>query len=91
MPKIDFKPDNVSFEVATGSDLIEVAEENSTFLSFGCKSGMCGTCLITVVSGSESLPRPEPQESETLENMGATANHRLACQLKITEDIIISD
>lgn len=60
--------------------------KNSPVL-FGCRTGICGTCLV-VVKGD--VPSPTSEEKEILE-IYAPGNHqaRLACQVELTSDIEI--
>jgi ferredoxin len=64
--------------------------ENSPLL-FGCRTGICGTCLCEVKSvGRGSLEPPSSDEKEVLalfcpDNSSA----RLACQIRITGDLSI--
>jgi ferredoxin len=64
--------------------------QNSPVL-FGCRSGLCGTCVIQIesVAGGELEP-PDENESETL-GLYAPGNEqaRLACQLMLSADIAI--
>lgn len=61
--------------------------KNSPVL-FGCRTGICGTCLVEV---SGEIPRPDAVELETLSILTvSTTNPRLACQLQLTTDIEIS-
>lgn len=87
MPQIKFVPDRKTVEVDAGTDLQTVAEREETFLSFGCRNGMCGTCLVTVVSGMRHLNPPTKEEETTLGELGAGINQRLACQLTVSGDI----
>jgi ferredoxin len=50
----------------------------------GCRQGICGTCLIEVEEGIESLEEKNQQE----EDMALSPNQRLACQCKIKEGTI---
>lgn len=90
MPHIEFEPDELAVDVPVGTPLVKVAEENDTFLEFGCRNGMCGTCLITITSGGKYLPPPSEEEKITLEDVGAEPGQRLACQIKITHDLKIN-
>ncbi len=38
-----------------GNTLIELAEEHSVAINFGCRAGSCGTCATRLLSG-EVLP-----------------------------------
>ena len=35
-----------------GSPLIELAEEHSVVINFGCRAGSCGTCATQLLSGA---------------------------------------
>ncbi|MEH1863519.1 MAG: 2Fe-2S iron-sulfur cluster-binding protein [Nostoc sp.] len=60
--------------------------QNSPVL-FGCRTGICGTCLVEVIG---DIPPPQPEEQEMLETLAANHPHaRLACQLDITDNIEI--
>jgi ferredoxin len=62
---------------------------NSPIL-FGCREGVCGTCLIEVVAHGPQLPAPSPHEAEALAVYAPERPHaRLACQLDLTADITI--
>lgn len=55
-------------------------------LLFGCRSGLCGTCLIEVEPvGEAALEPPDPAEAEALD-LYAPGNPRarLACQMPLT-------
>ncbi|WP_353931565.1 2Fe-2S iron-sulfur cluster-binding protein [Okeanomitos corallinicola TIOX110] len=60
--------------------------QNSPVL-FGCRTGICGTCLVEVVG---DIPPPKTDEQEMLEIL-ATNNKkaRLACQIDIISDVEI--
>ncbi len=61
--------------------------QNSPVL-FGCRTGICGTCLV-VVKG-DILP-PTEEEKEILEIFApGNSQARLACQLQLTSDIEIT-
>jgi len=61
--------------------------QNSPVL-FGCRTGICGTCIV-IVEGE--IPPPNAAETEVLETL-APGNFqvRLACQLDLTSDIAIA-
>ncbi|MBE9174200.1 (2Fe-2S)-binding protein [Synechocystis salina LEGE 06155] len=60
--------------------------ENSPIL-FGCRTGLCGTCLVKVVG---KIPPPEAEERELLAILAPDdAQARLACQIKLKGDITI--
>lgn len=65
--------------------LAEVLTVQNSPVLFGCRTGICGTCIAQV--WGNVLP-PEPPEQEILAAYGATQPQvRLACQLVIKGDI----
>ena len=62
--------------------------QNSPLL-FGCRSGLCGTCLIEA-DADEPLPPPSRDEAEALEVYApGNPRARLACQLRVSTDLRI--
>ncbi|MBL1178141.1 2Fe-2S iron-sulfur cluster-binding protein [Pantanalinema sp. GBBB05] len=61
--------------------------QNSPVL-FGCRTGICGTCLVEVTG---DLPPPDADEQEMLDALAPGAvNVRLACQIDLVADIAIT-
>ena len=60
--------------------------ENSPVL-FGCRTGICGTCLVEIEG---EIPAPNEEEKEILEVLApGNQQARLACQVKLTAEIKI--
>jgi ferredoxin len=60
--------------------------QNSPVL-FGCRTGICGTCLVEVIG---EIPPPQPDEQEMLDTFAPNyPKARLACQIKLTANIAI--
>ena len=89
MPKVTFKNDNITVEVAAGTKLSDVAEQNGASINFSCKEGVCLTCLVNIVEGMENISPKTENEASTLEAFGAQANQRLACQIVVNGDVVI--
>jgi ferredoxin len=61
--------------------------QNSPVL-FGCRTGICGTCVVRV---DGAIPPPQDEELDTLDHVAPNdPRARLACQLDLTADIVIS-
>lgn len=62
--------------------------QNSPVL-FGCRSGLCGTCLIEVEAINSAVTEsPNADEAEALELYApGNPSARLACQFLLTTDI----
>jgi ferredoxin len=60
--------------------------QNSPVL-FGCRTGICGTCLVEVIG---EIPPAQSDEQEMLDTLAPNnPNARLACQLDLTTNIEI--
>jgi ferredoxin len=60
--------------------------QNSPVL-FGCRTGICGTCLVLVQG---EIPPPDAAEKEMLELLAPEYSQaRLGCQIKLTNHIKI--
>ena len=45
-----------SFKANRGETILEAAENAGLDLPYGCRRGMCGTCVARVLSGEVSMP-----------------------------------
>ena len=86
MAKVTFKNDNLTVDVPAGKSIKDVCDENACSIPFGCRNGVCGTCLSTITKGKENLKPAEENEKMTLEGFGANPpEKRLLCQCKMAE------
>ena len=77
-----------SIELPKGVRLaVELTAVNSPIL-FGCRSGICGTCLVEADYADQAFAPPSSEEKEVLE-IFAPGNRRarLACQLRLTGNL----
>jgi ferredoxin len=51
---------------------------------FGCRDGLCGTCMIDIIEGEENLNDLNQKEND----LNRDKTHRLACQCKIKQGLI---
>ena len=88
MPEISFR--NKAFppvRIAEGEHLSEHLTADNTPLLFGCRTGICGTCLVRVEG---PLPPPDDEELELLDVLApGDAKARLACQLRACHDLCV--
>jgi ferredoxin len=86
MPRITFHNDDLTVEAEPGTTLSLVAFRSEAGLPFGCRSGTCGTCVLTVVEGEEGLDEPGFVEADTLAVCGETEpGRRLGCQIIVRD------
>jgi len=79
-------------KLSRGKKIVSVKDGESTIAAcerlgvpFGCYEGKCGSCEVEVVGGEENLL----EKTEEEECMRLPPGHRLACQCKIKQGIVI--
>jgi ferredoxin len=74
-------------ELAEGSAISEHLDVGNSPLLFGCRTGLCGTCLLRVEG---QLPPPSAEEQELLDLLApGDPQARLGCQIKLMSDICV--
>lgn len=70
-------------------NLMEVLKASEFHIPATCGGmALCATCQVEVTSGIEKLPPPTEIEMDMLDQLpGCTARSRLACQIKIDENL----
>jgi len=78
MAKLIFDNNQEEREIEDEAPIAEACEEAG--VPFACTEGVCGTCVIEVLSGMENLSEFTEEEKDFL---GEQDKERLACQCKI--------
>ena len=65
-------------EVQDGERLQEAAKELG--VTFGCRKGVCGACVVEVLEGMDNLSAKSSNE----ESFGLRASDRMMCQCSVT-------
>jgi ferredoxin len=82
-PGTDYPP----ITLQTHENLSEHLTIQNSPVLFGCRTGICGTCLVEVIG---EIPPPNLEELEMLNTLAPNiSNVRLACQLDLTANIEI--
>jgi len=91
MPKaqVTFEDIGVTVTVPAGTRLIEVSEKIGAGLTYGCREGECGTCMMKIVSGAENLAAPSVLEDQVLKENYAGVANRLACQAQVLGGLVV--
>ena len=85
--KLDINAGEKPLEVDGGQTLLSSLYANEIFIPSACGGqGTCGHCKITVISGGGPVL---PTETPLLTRKEIRSNIRLACQVKIREDIYV--
>ena len=91
MPKVKFMPESVEVEVEEGVIVLDAALDNNIKIDHNCGGNCaCSTCHIIVEEGFESLGKMSEDEEDMLDEAeNLTDTSRLACQIKVTKDMVI--
>ncbi|MBC7371450.1 MAG: (2Fe-2S)-binding protein [Bdellovibrionaceae bacterium] len=90
MPKIHFKKNRSSIEVAVGANLMKSLLNAGLPVSSSCNSdGVCAKCGIRVVEGMQNLSAPHDTELFLKEKNNVRADFRISCQTQILGDIVV--
>ena len=77
-------------QVLAGQSLADSLHANNSPLLFGCRTGICGTCVVEIHAGAEHTPPADEEEREILELFAADQPHaRLACQIDVQGDLLL--
>lgn len=90
--RISFSPaSHLPVRLPHGAMLSEQLSVENSPLLFGCRTGICGTCLIEVEEATNGeLSEPAADELELLEIIAPENRRaRLACQIELRADIRI--
>ena len=85
--RVRFLPEDLLVEAPAGTPLQAVADAAGADITFGCRSGSCGTCRVRILAGLEQCSAVAPEERDFLRGLEAPADHRLACQVVVEGDI----
>ncbi|MCB1918071.1 MAG: (2Fe-2S)-binding protein [Rhodocyclaceae bacterium] len=91
MPKasVTFEDIGVTVTVPAGTRLIEVSEKVGAGITYGCREGECGTCMMKIVAGAENLAQPSVLEHQVLADNLAPRAARLACQAQVLSGEVV--
>ncbi len=91
MPKIRFLPQDVEVEVPAGKTILDAALDNNIRIDHNCGGNCaCSTCHVIIESGYETLPEMSEDEEDMLDEAeNLTDTSRLACQVKVTQDLVV--
>ena len=91
MPKVKFLPNDVEFEVAEGTILLDAALDNNIDIDHNCGGNCaCCTCHVIVEEGLENLNKMTEDEEDMLDEAEDLAdNSRLACQCVVSNNLVV--
>ncbi len=85
MARLHFQNTGDEVEIEDNGAIQEACEEAG--VPFACTEGVCGTCIVEVVSGHENLSEPTQAEIDFLGESGIR-RERMCCQCKIKSGLV---
>lgn len=82
---VTFEDINITVSVPAGTRIIEVSEKVGAGITYGCREGDCGTCIMKVTEGYQNLSEPSVLEDKILRENMAGKHNRLACQAQVLD------
>jgi len=83
--------DQAAVSAKEGTLLSEFLDAENSPILFGCRTGICGTCICKVSDVKNgSISPADNDELEILEVYSDEPHTRLACQVALTADIKLS-
>ncbi len=78
-------------ECASGDTILDVAHDNDIELQHNCGAVCaCSTCHVYVEEGMDNLPEISDKEEDFIDRaVNPSINSRLACQCKISSDLVV--
>jgi ferredoxin len=89
MVRVHFLLEDLLVEAPAGTPLQRIADAAGADITFGCRTGSCGTCRVRVTEGLSHCSEPGPEERDFLAGLGAPPDQRLACQVTVLGDVTV--
>ncbi len=87
---ITVMPANKTIEVEPGTTLLKAGQRAGVEMEAGCFNGLCGTCVVEILSGGDHLEPPTAQELEVLDEWNKDPEtFRLACSTRAKEGSVV--
>jgi ferredoxin len=87
--KVHFLLEDLLVEAPEGTALQRIADAAGADITFGCRTGSCGTCRVRVAEGLSHCSAPGTEERDFLKGLNAPTDQRLACQVCVHGDLSI--
>ncbi len=91
MPKVRFLPLDKEVTAVDGEAILDIALNNNIQIDHNCGGNCaCSTCHIIIEEGFDTLDEMSEDEADMLDEAeGLTDRSRLACQCKVTKDLVV--
>jgi adenylate cyclase len=88
--RVRFLPEDLLVQAPWDARLQDIADAAGADLTFGCRSGSCGTCRVRILAGLDHCSPMGPEERDYLLGVRAPEDHRLACQVRVRGPVAVA-
>jgi 2Fe-2S ferredoxin len=90
MPSVKIIELDREIEILPGQTILQGAMANGIAFGFVCGgNAACGTCLVKIVEGLESLGKRNPKEDFLAKAMMLEPEYRLGCQTEVSDTPLV--
>ncbi len=82
--RVHFLLEDMVAQAPPGTPLQAIADATGADITFGCRTGSCGTCRVRVQGPCSEATA---EERDFLAGLEAPADQRLACQVRVLGDL----
>lgn len=86
--KVVLGGEEYALDVAPGENMLEAALNREVGLDYSCLEGLCDSCAVRVLAGTENITPPTQEEIDML-GEDVYNGMRLACQVKVNGPVSI--
>lgn len=88
--KLTCRPGGKVIEVDEETPLLAAMTDQGIYVKSSCGGhGSCSDCIVKIVEGQGNINKPSFAEERLLGNVFFITKERLACQTKVTGDVIV--
>jgi 2Fe-2S ferredoxin len=90
LPSVTFQPSGLRVDCAEGESVFEVGRRAGVDISTACVGkATCGLCRVKVLAGEAALSPLNAAEKKHLGNVYFINKLRLACQSRVSGDVVV--
>lgn len=86
--KVILGGEEYSLDIAAGENMLDAALDRNVSIDFSCREGLCDSCVVRVLAGSENISPPTQEEFDML-GEDVHKGVRLACQVVVKGPVTI--
>ena len=90
MPSVTFQPSGARVDCAEGESVFEIGRRAGVEISTACVGkATCGLCRVKLIEGESHVTPLNAAEKKHLGNVYFITKTRLACQTRVSGDVVV--